>query len=69
MSWRQVSPPEREISPGAPRAGNMAESLLTYGQFLGDWADADSDVPLLLKAREEHERLKSNQKLVQGKSG
>src|SRR5262245_32813109 len=40
-------------------AGNLTVSLRAYQQFLISWADADSDIPLLLAARDEYERVKS----------
>ncbi len=40
-------------------AGNLTASLRAYQQFLISWANADSDVPLLLAAGDEYERVKS----------
>jgi len=40
-------------------AGNLTASLRAYQQFLISWANADSDVPLLLAACDEYERVKS----------
>ena len=39
-------------------AGETAGSLQAYEQFLSQWADADSDNPVLLEARREYARLK-----------
>lgn len=39
--------------------GNVAASLEAYERFLSGWADADSDIPVLLEARREYHRLKS----------
>src|SRR5262249_20722933 len=39
--------------------GNIADSLKVYQQFLTDWQDADSDIPILITARREYEQLKS----------
>jgi eukaryotic-like serine/threonine-protein kinase len=40
-------------------AGNLIASLQAYQQFLINWANADSDVPLLLAAGDEYKRVKS----------
>jgi hypothetical protein len=40
--------------------GNVAQSLQAYERFLEDWKDADPDVPVLLKAREDYETLKGS---------
>jgi len=40
-------------------AGNLTASLRAYQQFLISWANADSDVPLLLTACDEYERVRS----------
>src|SRR5262245_47640366 len=40
-------------------AGNLTASLRAYQQFLISWANADSDVPLLLTAGDEYERVRS----------
>src|SRR5262249_46950450 len=40
-------------------AGNLTASLRAYQQFLISWANADSDLPLLLTAGDEYERVKS----------
>jgi tetratricopeptide (TPR) repeat protein len=39
-------------------AGDKAGSLQAYEQFLKAWAAADPDVPVLLEAREEYDRLR-----------
>jgi DNA-binding winged helix-turn-helix (wHTH) protein/tetratricopeptide (TPR) repeat protein len=39
-------------------AGDMEGSLQAYEQFLGQWADADPDIPLLLEARKERAQLR-----------
>lgn len=39
-------------------AGDAAGSREAYEQFLAQWADADSDIPVLLEARREYARLK-----------
>jgi DNA-binding winged helix-turn-helix (wHTH) protein/tetratricopeptide (TPR) repeat protein len=39
-------------------AGNVSISLQFYERFLAGWPEADSDVPVLLEAREEYDRLK-----------
>jgi outer membrane protein assembly factor BamD (BamD/ComL family) len=36
--------------------GDTAASLQAYERFFAGWADADSDVPVMLEAREEHDR-------------
>jgi tetratricopeptide (TPR) repeat protein len=38
--------------------GAIEGSLRAYEQFLAAWREADSDVPILLEAREEYARLK-----------
>jgi DNA-binding winged helix-turn-helix (wHTH) protein/tetratricopeptide (TPR) repeat protein len=38
-------------------AGNVAGSLEAYEVFLANWTGADSDVPVLLEARAEYDRL------------
>src|SRR5262249_16471131 len=37
--------------------GDVVASLQAYERFFEAWADADSDVPVMLEAREEHSRL------------
>jgi tetratricopeptide (TPR) repeat protein len=39
-------------------AGNVPGSLQAYEQFLAGWKSADPDVPVLLEAREEYDRMK-----------
>jgi hypothetical protein len=39
--------------------GNTAAALEAYQQFLTSWFEADADVPVLLQAREEYNRLRS----------
>jgi DNA-binding winged helix-turn-helix (wHTH) protein/tetratricopeptide (TPR) repeat protein len=39
-------------------AGDVAGSVEAYDAFIADWADADPDIPVLLEARDECERLK-----------
>jgi eukaryotic-like serine/threonine-protein kinase len=39
-------------------AGDKAGSLQAYEQFLKAWAAADPDVPVLLEARKEYDRLR-----------
>jgi eukaryotic-like serine/threonine-protein kinase len=38
-------------------AGNVAGSLNAYERFLTAWGEADPDVPVLLEARSEFDRL------------
>ena len=38
-------------------AGDLAGSLRAYEQFLHEWTAADPDVPILLEARKEYDRL------------
>ena len=38
-------------------AGDVDESLKAYERFLTTWTDADRDVPVLLEARDEYDRL------------
>jgi tetratricopeptide (TPR) repeat protein len=38
--------------------GDTAASLQAYERFFAGWADADSDVPVMLEAREERDRLR-----------
>lgn len=40
-------------------SGNVAASIQFYDSFLANWADADSDIPVLIQARQEYERLRS----------
>jgi DNA-binding winged helix-turn-helix (wHTH) protein/tetratricopeptide (TPR) repeat protein len=40
-------------------AGNIDVGLQAYQQFLSAWQDADSDIPMLVKARLEYQELKS----------
>ena len=42
------------------RGGNVTTALQWYEQFLASWAEADSDVPLLLDARLEYDRLRAS---------
>jgi hypothetical protein len=39
-------------------AGDVARSRPSYEAFLTDWKDADADIPVLIKAREEYNALK-----------
>jgi hypothetical protein len=38
-------------------SGNVAGAAHAYERFLAGWGQADADVPVLLEAREEYERL------------
>lgn len=40
-------------------AGDVAQSRKSYEAFLTNWKDADADIPVLIKAREEYNALKS----------
>lgn len=40
-------------------SGERAGSLAAYEQFLQSWSEADSDVPVLLEARHEYQRLQA----------
>jgi hypothetical protein len=39
--------------------GNVTASLEAYEWFFTNWSDADADIPVLLEARGEYDRLKS----------
>ncbi len=39
-------------------AGDGEGSVAIYEAFIADWEDADPDIPVLLEARDECERLK-----------
>jgi hypothetical protein len=41
------------------RAGRIAEARRTYEEAFKIWAEADSDLPVLVEARAEYERLTS----------
>jgi tetratricopeptide (TPR) repeat protein len=41
------------------RLGDTAASRVVYGEFLAAWKDADPDLPILIAAKEEYERLSS----------
>jgi eukaryotic-like serine/threonine-protein kinase len=38
--------------------GNIDAAVRSYERFLSSWSEADSDIPLLLEARQEYSRLK-----------
>lgn len=40
-------------------AGNPSASMQAYEKFLNDWSEADADIPMVVKARDEYEQLKS----------
>ncbi len=39
--------------------GNVAASMRIYERFLRDWSNADSDIPMLVEARNEYGRMQS----------
>jgi hypothetical protein len=39
-------------------AGDAAKSRAAYQKFFTWWKDADSDLPILLEAKKEYEKLK-----------
>jgi hypothetical protein len=39
------------------QAGNLEESRKAYQDFFALWEDADADVPILIEARREYDRL------------
>jgi hypothetical protein len=38
--------------------GNTAEARKEYQDFLVPWKDGDADLPLLIEAKQEYEKLK-----------
>jgi DNA-binding winged helix-turn-helix (wHTH) protein/tetratricopeptide (TPR) repeat protein len=44
-------------------SGDLAASFEAYEQFLSNWAEADSDIPVLVDARNEYHGLKSQVKV------
>jgi len=39
-------------------AGDTAKSRKAYQDFLALWKDADTDIPILIEAKREYEKLK-----------
>jgi hypothetical protein len=46
------------LARGAVLAGDTAKARKAYQDFFALWKDADSDVPILIEARKEYEKLK-----------
>ena len=38
--------------------GDKAKARKAYEDFFGQWKDADPDIPILIEARKEYEKLK-----------
>ena len=48
------------IARAAALAGDTAGSRKAYDDFFAIWNDADADIPILVEARKEYERLEEN---------
>ena len=46
------------LARGAMLSGDTAKARKAYQDFFAIWKDADSDIPILMEARKEYDKLK-----------
>jgi len=50
--------PPPELARAAAMSGDAAKGRKVYQGFLALWKEADADLPILIEAKKEYERLK-----------